>query len=142
MSELKFVFQGESLPVGRTVARQVCGVLAHDVQIGQLSVRSRVGGDVVRLFVSAVEGELIELANENVDGLSALCDEFKFTSLSRRVEEFKNTSISRLEKRCAKMEEGSEGVFGRVTLLEAEVTALRSTGKQSRRRRLHDWRQK
>jgi hypothetical protein len=53
------------------MARQACGILIHDGQIDQLTVRSQVNGDVFRLFVSAVEWEWNEQTNDNVDGLSA-----------------------------------------------------------------------
>jgi predicted nucleic acid-binding Zn-ribbon protein len=129
MSQIKLIFDGESFPVDRAAAQQACDVLALDGHIDHWIVRSRVTADVFRLFVSAVGGEPIELTNENVEGLSTLCDEFEFGNLSRRVERFKNTSIYRLEKRFAKMEEGIEVVLGRVALLEAEMTALRSTGE-------------
>jgi hypothetical protein len=117
------------MSVERMVARQVCGVLARDGQIDQSTGRSRVSAAVFRLFLPGVEGESIELTNENVDGLSTLCDEFGFWSISRRVKRFKTTSMYRLEKRFTEIEEWIEGVIGRVALLEAEVTALRSTGE-------------
>jgi hypothetical protein len=90
------------------MARHVCGVLAHNGQIEQLPVRSQVGGDGFRLFVSEVEGESNELTNENVDGRSAFCDEFQFISLSQRPKGFKSTVLYRLENGFGEMEEGIE----------------------------------
>jgi hypothetical protein len=66
------------------VAHQVCDALAHDPQKNQFFVTSAVTADVFRLFVSAVHREDIELTNENIKGLSALCGEFQFPILSQR----------------------------------------------------------
>jgi hypothetical protein len=63
-----------------------------DVKI--LRTHSPTPGDVLRLFSSAVNGEAIELTNENIEGFSALCREFQFGSLSRRLDSFKNTPTS------------------------------------------------
>jgi hypothetical protein len=115
MQELRLVLDTVSFPVGRLVACQVCDALAHDLFTNQWRVQSQVRADVLRLFISAVEGETIEVTNKNVEGLSALCKEFRFGSLSQRVEAFKNTptyQLARLEDRFSR--------------LEAEVSALRS----------------
>jgi hypothetical protein len=116
MQELRFARDNESFSVERLAARQVCDALAHDLQTDQWDVQSAVSVDVLRLFISAVEGETIELTNENIEELSALCEEFQFRSLSQRVEAFKNTPTYRL----ARLEH-------RFSRLEAEVLALRST---------------
>jgi hypothetical protein len=46
--------------------------------------------EVLRLFVSAVQGEGIELTNENIKGFSALCDEIRLRKLSQCVRPFKD----------------------------------------------------
>jgi hypothetical protein len=88
------------------------------LQTNQWHVQSGVSADVLRLFLSAVEGETIELTNEYIEELSVLCEEFQFRSLSQRVEAFKNTPTYRL----ARLEE-------RFSRLEAEVAALRLTAE-------------
>jgi hypothetical protein len=67
-----------SFPVGR--------VVACDAQNDQYPVQSKVTAVVFRLFVSAVEGESIELMNEKVERLSALCAVLQFRGISPRVE--------------------------------------------------------
>jgi hypothetical protein len=114
MSELKFVLGGASFPVERLVTCQVCDALAGNHQIEEFPVQSQVTTDILQLFVSAVQGEVIELTNENIEGLSSLCDEFQFKSLSQRVAAFKNTPAYRV----AQLEE-------RFAQLEVEVSALR-----------------
>jgi hypothetical protein len=99
MAELEFILQDQHFPVERLVAHQVCDALAHRLHGNQLFVGSDVAGDVLRLFVSAIHGEAIELTNENIGGLSALCGERQFLSLSRRLEVFKNTLTYQLEPR-------------------------------------------
>jgi hypothetical protein len=42
------------------------------------SVQSPLSLSVVQLFDRAIEGELIDLANENFSALSQLCDDFGF----------------------------------------------------------------
>jgi hypothetical protein len=44
-------------------------------------VHSAVSGEIFRLFLSAVEGKVIEITNTNIDGLSSICDEFGFANL-------------------------------------------------------------
>jgi hypothetical protein len=127
MSEFKFLFHGESFRVGRLVARQVSGVLAHDGQIAQLSVRSRVTADVFRMFVWAVEGESNELTNE-------MLPDFRLSVMSLGFGVFRDAwKGSRTRHSIGPRSVGEDGggieaVLGRVALLEADVTVLRSTG--------------
>jgi hypothetical protein len=51
------------------------------------------------LFVSAIDGEAVELANESIKRLSALCDEFEFRSLSQRLE----TCFPKLKARMGRL---------------------------------------
>jgi hypothetical protein len=95
---LEFLLLNESFPVGRLAARQACDALAHDLQTNQWHVQSRVSADVLRLLISAVEGETIEVTNKNIEGLSDLCEEFQFGSRLQRVEAFKNTPTYRLAR--------------------------------------------
>jgi hypothetical protein len=99
MGELEFILQGGHFPVKKLPGLQSCDALAHDPQKNQLFVQSNVTADVLRLFISAVHGSAIELTNENIEGLSALCDEFRFGSLSRRLDAFQKTPPYRFEQR-------------------------------------------
>jgi hypothetical protein len=54
MGQLEFVLQDQHFPVERLVAHQVCDALTYDPQTNQLFVKSAVRGDVLRLFISAV----------------------------------------------------------------------------------------
>jgi hypothetical protein len=71
--------------------------------------------DVLKLFISAIEGESIDLTNDNIEGLSALSDEFGFKSLSTRVNQWNNSFDSRLSR--------LEDSFAR---LKAELQVLQS----------------
>jgi hypothetical protein len=113
---LKFVLHNESFPVENLIPHQVWDALSHDPQNEQYLVESKITPDILRLFVSAVEGEIIELTNKTIEGLSALSGQFQFKSLSQRVEAFKNTPTYRL----ARLED-------RFARLEMQVSALRST---------------
>jgi hypothetical protein len=63
--------------------------------------------EVLRLFVSAIRGEAIELMNENIKRFSALCDEIQLRKLSQCVIPFKDMSaylLTRLEDHFARLE--------------------------------------
>jgi hypothetical protein len=61
------------------------------------------------MFRSAVEGEVVEVTNANIDGLSAVCDEFGFGSLSQRLLVFKNGPAYQQKVRVDALEERSFG---------------------------------
>jgi hypothetical protein len=113
MSELKFVLHNVRFPVERLAVRQVCDALAHDPQTEECPVHSKVTDGVLRLFISAVRGEAVEITNENVESLSALCAEFQFRSLSHRLDVFKTAPAFRLTQ-----------LKERLAKLAAEVSAL------------------
>jgi TolA-binding protein len=115
ISELKFVLHNVRFPVGSLAVRQACDALAHDPQIEECPVTSKVTDGVLELFISAVRGEAVEITNENVEGLSALCAEFEFRSLSHRLEVFKTAPAFQLTQ-----------LEGRFAKLAAEVSALRT----------------
>jgi hypothetical protein len=118
IAELEFILQGEPFPVYRREALQSCDALFHRLQGNQVFVESDVTGDLLCLFISAVNGEEIELTNENIDGLSVLCGEFQFLSLSRRLDVFKNTSTYRLEQRFNALEANLQSLTNKMTSLE------------------------
>jgi hypothetical protein len=89
MQELELIPQNESFPVSTRAACQVCDALAQDLQMNQWPVQSQVSADVLQLVVSAIKEETIQLTNENIEGLSALCDEFQFGTLSQCMGVFK-----------------------------------------------------
>jgi hypothetical protein len=72
------------------------------------------------LFRSAVEGEVIEVTNANIDCISAVCDEFGFGSLSQRLRGFKDGPAHQQKVRVGALEE-------RVHRLEADVQALQGS---------------
>jgi hypothetical protein len=81
MSKVEFVLNGASFLVESLAARQACHVLAHNPQRTRFIVESKVTVDIVREFISAIEGETVKQTKGNIEGLSALCEEFKFDSL-------------------------------------------------------------
>jgi hypothetical protein len=84
--------------------------------VEKLTVRQ--SGDVLWLFVSAVQAKAILLASENIEGFSALCREFQFRNLSRRLEVFKNTPTYRLEQRFNALKAKVQSFCNRVSSLE------------------------
>jgi hypothetical protein len=56
------------------------------------------------VFLSAIEGNEVEVTNKNVDGLSALCEEFQFWSLLGRVLAFKETPTYQIRRQNARIE--------------------------------------
>jgi hypothetical protein len=141
MEQLEFVLCCNTFPVDMKQAMLSCDALADSLDGSRLIVRSTVTEGVLRLFISAVHGEEIELTNENIDGLSALCNEFQFRRLARRLAVFMNTPIYRLEQRftalearlksltntVTSLETAHQSDLGRLARLESEVLALRTT---------------
>jgi hypothetical protein len=124
MEELEFILQGTSFPVKKLAALQSCDALAHRLHGNQFFVESDVTGDVLRLFISAVHGEEIELTNKNIDKLSDLCDELQFLSLSHRLEVFKNTPTYRFGQRFNTLEANLQSLQSDVGTLTRKVTSL------------------
>jgi hypothetical protein len=131
MAELEFILRGESFPVAKLVALQVCDSLAHNLQGNQCFVRSNVASAVLRLFVSEVHGDAIELTTENIGGLSALCDEFQFRALSRRLETFKSTPTYRVEQRFQTLEAAVQSLRSDIGTLTSRVDSLQSKHQSS-----------
>jgi hypothetical protein len=48
----------------------------NDFRVEKRAVRQ--SGDILHLFVSAVQGQAIGLASETVQGFSVICSEFQF----------------------------------------------------------------
>jgi hypothetical protein len=106
-------------------------------EIAEWTLQSNVAEDILRMFVSAIEGEALKLTNENIEGLSALCDEFQFESFSHRLESFKNTPdyrLSLLEQRFARL----DGNFSLLRSSVDTVTAPALARLQSDVTRLND----
>jgi hypothetical protein len=101
-----------------------------------LFINLDVTADVLRLFISAVHGEAIELTNKNVDGLSTLCNEFQFLSLSRCLEVFKNTPTYQLEQRVNALKAKLQSLEERMEQHEGEISALQV--EQSRQLRVQE----
>jgi hypothetical protein len=55
-------------------------------------VRSDLSSEAFRVFLSVLEGNAAEVTNQNVDGLSALGQEFQFWNLLRFARALKETS--------------------------------------------------
>jgi hypothetical protein len=53
------------------------------------NVRSSVKLAIFQDFVSAIEGKVVQITNDNVSGLELLCTEFGFQTLADKVSEFK-----------------------------------------------------
>jgi hypothetical protein len=109
MSDVRFFLGGKGFRVQSLAARLACDRLAQGPRAERLEVHSAVSEEVFRLFLSAVEGEVIEITNANIKGLSAVCDEFGLGSLSQRLQAFKDSPahqkvrIDALEERVRRL---------------------------------------
>jgi hypothetical protein len=54
-------------------------------------VRSKVSQRDFPTFVSALEGASMPIANDNIGGLSQLCEEFHFGELAERLSQFRES---------------------------------------------------
>jgi hypothetical protein len=93
------------------------------------------------LFRSAIEGEVIEITNANIDGLSAVCDEFGFGSLSQRLWAFKaspahqqKVQVDALEERVLRLEVNVQALQG-----SHQTAAAAQAGLESDVRALKGW---
>jgi hypothetical protein len=119
MSDLEFLLGGEVFRVQRLAARQACDCLAQGPLAERLEVHSSVSAEVFRLFLSAVKGEVIEITNANIKGLSAVCDEFGFGSFSQQLRAFKDSPAHQKVR--------FDALEKRVLRLEADVQALQGS---------------
>jgi hypothetical protein len=104
METMEFELRERVFYVQSLMVRQVCDALTQDPGTLRSVVRSAVSAEVFQIFLSAIEGDVVEVANDNVDDLWALCDEFQFLSLLRRVEAFKVTPTYKIERQNARIE--------------------------------------
>jgi hypothetical protein len=102
---MEFEQRGQVFDVQGVMVRQVCDVLTRNPQMLRCVVRSSVSTEVFRVFLSAIEGNAVEVTNENVDGLWALCDELQFWSLLRRGRVFTEALTYPIERQNARIEE-------------------------------------
>jgi hypothetical protein len=127
MGNVEFELRGEIFEVPRVVVRQVCAVLAEDPETQRCVVGSDVSADVFRLFLSAIEGNEVEITNKNIDDLSALCDESQFEIMLRHVRQ--NARIDALERQFQELLlqfQRQEASLQAVGQLKADVGALNS----------------
>jgi hypothetical protein len=70
--KMEFELRGEVFYIPSVMARQVCDVLPLNPGTLRRVVRSAVSSEGFRVFLSGIEGNAVEVTNENVDDLSAL----------------------------------------------------------------------
>jgi hypothetical protein len=146
MEKMEFELRGEVYYGQSVMARQGCDVLARNSGTLRCVVRSAVSSEVFRVFLSAIEGNAVEVTNENVDDLSALCKEFEFWSLLGRVRAFKEAPAYQIARQNARIEalekefqERSQHFQTQEASLEAEVVRMsQAEAKVPRRYRMCD----
>jgi hypothetical protein len=104
---------------------EVCGLSLHRRGNGMF-VRSNVTGDVLDLLASAIPGEAIGLASEDIEGLSALCGKLQFRSLPQFVEAIKNTTHYRLGHGLARRDEKVQAHRNDASALMSKMDSLKS----------------
>jgi hypothetical protein len=55
------------------------------------TVKSKVSQSEFRTFVSALEGASVPITNDNIGGLTRLCEEFHFGALAERLSQFRES---------------------------------------------------
>jgi hypothetical protein len=119
---------------------KACDRVAQGLRAEPLEVHSAVSAEVFRLFRSAVEGEVIEITNADIEGLSAVCNEFGLGSLSQRLRAFKDSPahqkvrIGALEKRVRRLEADVQALQG-----SHQTAAAAQAGLESDVRTLKGW---
>jgi hypothetical protein len=78
MSEMELLLKSKVFRVPGLVLRQVCRTFATKPLPAQYSVISKVSCDIFELFLSALQGEVIDVTKANFKEISVLCDEFGF----------------------------------------------------------------
>jgi hypothetical protein len=97
------------------------------------TVQSEVSLDAVREFISALEGQRVTIKNDNISGLSRLCDEFRFQDLATRLSHFRESALEErmdrlavLVERVAVPRSAAETVTGRaLPQLEADMNQFK-----------------
>jgi hypothetical protein len=97
-------------------------------------VTSSVSPEVFNLFLKAVEGQEIKISNDNITGLSLLCDEFGFTALASQLLAFRAQNaidetvsaeiicrLGDLEERLSYQERAFSSLQNAVSRLSAQI---------------------
>jgi hypothetical protein len=142
MSEVELVLNGRVFRVSCLTLRQVCTHFSTNPLLTQYSVKSTVSTEILEIFLSLLEGEVIEVTKTNFKELSTLCNEFGFelNTPSYRLSqvelaiENQNTDIKRLWTEVAelrKMSEIVENVSKEVKQQQTDLSSLKSWGSLS-----------
>jgi hypothetical protein len=96
MATNDLVLAGQTFSVQRVPLFMNCQTFVKNpaLLMATYQVQSPVAADILRTFLSAVEGATPELTIANAPGLALLCDEFGFTSLAEQVSEFESRHSS------------------------------------------------
>jgi hypothetical protein len=92
MATVTLVLGESTFPVASQALRQACGLFGGESALSHCHVQSRVPLSHFWLFFEPVQGNEIQMTNENVSGLSQLCDEFGFRSLSSKLSAFRDSA--------------------------------------------------
>jgi hypothetical protein len=115
---LELVHPREAVKVPIETLMMKCHLFADNAVLAgaPYSVRAPVSVDDFRQFVSALEGNDVEVTNSNFGSLSLLCDEFCFFGLSERLSVFgqssdfkKDTEVRHSETSVFSLQRGSIG---------------------------------
>jgi hypothetical protein len=137
------------LKVAGGVLTRKCTLFLDDPALAAspYSVRAPVSVADFCLFVSALEGKDVDVTNDNVRGLSLLCDEFGFQSLSERLSSFRQSAdfnevvvvedsearlrLSALEERLLQRDDEFEALRQEQKSTAASLTAAVESWRQS-----------
>jgi hypothetical protein len=110
MAEVELNLNGAVFRVSSLALCQVCTKFPTNLFPPEYSVRSHVSTPIFELFLSALQGELIEVTKTNVKEFSILCEEFgfevesssfRFAQLEATIEELKNDIRHLSEEICS-----------------------------------------
>jgi hypothetical protein len=104
---------------GRTLVRK-SDLFADNLRLtdSPYTLKSQVSLADFREFVAALEGKTVTITNDNLCGLSRLCDEFRFQEFMTQLSQFRESGdskeeavrLSALEERLYRLEALVEGV--------------------------------
>jgi hypothetical protein len=112
MSEVRLLLNGQVFLISKLALHHVCTNFPTNPFPTEYPVTSRVSAEVFQTFLSALQGDVIEVTKENFPGLSSLSNEFGF-------------DLASPSYRFAQLEATIQALKTDIGRLSREVTALR-----------------
>jgi uncharacterized coiled-coil protein SlyX len=139
MSSVTLILGRATFSVGRRLLVGNCDLFGNNplLTTSPYSVKSPVPLDVFREFIEAIEDKAVDVTNQNVSGLSQLCNEFGFQRLLSKISsfraspEFKDSADAEARSRILALEERVLQQEETLEAIAAEVSRLAQVGLAS-----------